>query len=116
MTAHTVPTNEGAPKNKLIKRRFTRVYIERAVPAAAIKVEKKIRRRTSTLPRFEGSNQSLPPPCGQNDAVSLYCSSSLAARLTVESESLWALPGLLNSVQIRVALKEGFVEACTCMF
>lgn len=83
MTAHTVPTNEGAPKNKLIKRRFTRVYIERAVPAAAIKVKKKIRRRTSTLPRFEGSNQSLPPPCGQNDAVSLYCSSSLAARLTV---------------------------------
>lgn len=35
------------------------------------------------MPRFEGSNQSLPPPCGQNDAVSLYCSSSLAARLAV---------------------------------
>lgn len=70
----------GGPKNKLIKRRFTRVYIERAVPAAAIKVEKKKKNPKEDVDvAGMGSNQSHPSPCGQNDAVSLYCSSSLAA-------------------------------------
>lgn len=117
MTAHTVPTNEGGPKNKPIKRRFTRVYIERAVPAAAIKVEKKSQggRR-----RCRGSRDRISHYLPLVDRtmpfrfIALHLSPLVS--LYVESESLWALPGLLNTVQIRVALKEGFVEACTCMF
>lgn len=86
MTAHTVPTNEGGPKNKLIKRRFTRVYIERAVPAAAIKVEKKSeggrRRCRGSRDRI---SHSLPPflPLVDRTMPFRFIALHLSPRLTV---------------------------------
>lgn len=109
----------GGPKNKLIKRRFTRVYIERAVPAAAIKVEKKkkkIRRKTSTLPVWD--RISLTPPLVDRTMPFRFIALHLSPRLTVCGKRvvMGVARALKLRVQIRLALKEGFVEACTCMF
>lgn len=111
----------GGPKNKLIKRRFTRVYIERAVPAAAIKVEKKKKKSEGRRRRCRyGSRDriSLTPPLVDRTMPFRFIALHLSPRLTVCGKRvvMGVARALKLRVQIRLALKEGFVEACTCMF